>query len=130
MLIPATLIFLAILAKSAFVLIPLTGFLLFCYCALVIRERCWSRGAAWSIPAAILVYVWLKKYTFLPERFFLHFPYFTLGLSYIFFRVLHLLIEAGEETRNPSKAAHRLCPLPALHAELYDPDLRSDPALR
>jgi D-alanyl-lipoteichoic acid acyltransferase DltB (MBOAT superfamily) len=31
----------------------------------------------------------------------LHFPYFTLGLSYIFFRVLHLLIEAGNwnETR-------------------------------
>ena len=92
----ASLIFLAILAKSAFVLIPLAGFLLFGYCALVMRERCWSRGAAWSIPAAILVYVWLKKYTFLPERFFLHFPYFTLGLSYIFFRVLHLLIEAGE----------------------------------
>ena len=92
----ASLIFLAILAKSAFVLIPLAAFLLFGYGALAMRERGWSRGAAWSIPAVILAYVWLKKYTFLPERFFLHFPYFTLGLSYIFFRVLHLLIEAGE----------------------------------
>src|ERR1019366_7284565 len=27
---------------------------------------------------------------------FLHSPYFTLGLSYIFFRVLHLLIETGD----------------------------------
>jgi alginate O-acetyltransferase complex protein AlgI len=92
----ATLFFLAILAKSAFVFIPLAAFLLFGYGALAMRERRWLRGAAWSIPAAIFAYVWLKKYTFLPERFFLHFPYFTLGLSYIFFRVLHLLIDAGD----------------------------------
>jgi D-alanyl-lipoteichoic acid acyltransferase DltB (MBOAT superfamily) len=92
----ASLIFLAMLAKSAEVLIPLAAFLLFGYGAIAMREHSWSRGGAWSIPAVILAYVWLKKYTFLPERLFLHFPYFTLGLSYIFFRVLHLLIEAGE----------------------------------
>jgi len=92
----ATLIFLAILAKSAFMLIPLTAFLFFGYGALVVRERSWFRSGAWSIPTTIFAYVWLKQYTFLPERFLLHFPYFTLGLSYIFFRVLHLLIEAGE----------------------------------
>lgn len=92
----ATLVFLAILAKSALALIPLTAFLLFGFGALAMLEHRWSRGVAWSIPAVIFVYVWLKQYTFLPERFFLHFPYFTLGLSYIFFRVLHLLIEAGE----------------------------------
>jgi len=92
----ASLIFLAMLAKSAVVLIPLAAFLLFGYGALAMRERGWSRGSALIIPAVIFVYVWLKKYTFLPEGFLLHFPYFTLGLSYIFFRVLHLLIEAGE----------------------------------
>jgi D-alanyl-lipoteichoic acid acyltransferase DltB (MBOAT superfamily) len=92
----ASLIFLAMLAKSAVVLIPLAAFLLFGYGALVMRERGWSKGAGWTIPAVVLVYVWLKKYTFLPERSFLHFPYFTLGLSYIFFRVLHLLIETGD----------------------------------
>jgi D-alanyl-lipoteichoic acid acyltransferase DltB (MBOAT superfamily) len=92
----ASLTFLAMLAKSAVVLIPLAAFLLLGYGALVMRERGWSRGGAWTIPAMILVYVWLKKYTFLPEWSFLHFPYFILGLSYIFFRVLHLLIEAGE----------------------------------
>jgi D-alanyl-lipoteichoic acid acyltransferase DltB (MBOAT superfamily) len=92
----ASLIFLAMLAKSAVVLIPLAVFLFFGYGALAMRERGWPRGAAWSIPAVIFAYVWLKKYTFLPEHLFLHFPYFTLGLSYIFFRVLHLLIEAGE----------------------------------
>lgn len=92
----ASLIFLAMLAKSATVLIPLATFLLFGYGALAVRERGRSRGAPWCIPAVIFAYVWLKKYTFLPERIFLPFPYFTLGLSYIFFRILHLLIEAGE----------------------------------
>jgi D-alanyl-lipoteichoic acid acyltransferase DltB (MBOAT superfamily) len=97
----ASFVFLAMLAKSVFVLIPLAAFLLFCYGALAMRERNrgsrgWLKVASLSIPAAILAYVWLKKYTFLPEHSFLHFPYFTLGLSYIFFRVLHLLIEAPE----------------------------------
>jgi D-alanyl-lipoteichoic acid acyltransferase DltB (MBOAT superfamily) len=92
----ASFVFLAMLARSVFVVIPLAAFLIFGYGAIAMRERGWSRGAAWSIPAVILAYVWLKKYTFLPERSFLHFTYFTLGLSYIFFRVLHLLIEAGE----------------------------------
>ena len=95
-LILATITFLAILAKSALVLIPLAAFLLFGYCALALRARAWFRSAPWTIPAVIFAYVWLKKYTFLPERLFLHFPYFTLGLSYIFFRVLHLLIENGQ----------------------------------
>src|ERR1019366_3087392 len=55
-------------------------------------------------------YVWLKKYTFLPEGIFLHAPYFTLGLSYIFFRVLHVLIETGDgaETRHISLGAYLL----------------------
>ncbi len=66
-------------------------FLLLGYAGLVLLERGWSRAMVWSILAVIFAYVWLKKYTFLPEGIFLHSPYFTLGLSYIFFRVLHLL---------------------------------------
>jgi alginate O-acetyltransferase complex protein AlgI len=93
----ASLIFLVLLAKSAIALLPLAAFLLFGYGTLAVRQRRWFSGVAWSIPVVIFAYVWLKRYTFLPERFFLHFPYFTLGLSYIFFRVLHLLIEADEE---------------------------------
>lgn len=64
----------------------------------------------WSIIAVIFVYAWLKKYTFLPEGTFLHYPYFTLGLSYIFFRVLHVLIETGEggEKRHVGLGAYLL----------------------
>ena len=92
----ASLIFLATLTQQPIVLVPLAGFLLLGYAALAMLERGWSRLTVWSVIAVILAYVWLKKYTFLPEGIFLHAPYFTLGLSYIFFRVLHLLIEAGE----------------------------------
>jgi D-alanyl-lipoteichoic acid acyltransferase DltB (MBOAT superfamily) len=64
----------------------------------------------WSILAVIFVYIWLKKYTFLPEGMFLHYPYFTLGLSYVFFRVLHLLIETGDgdEKRHIGLSAYLL----------------------
>jgi D-alanyl-lipoteichoic acid acyltransferase DltB (MBOAT superfamily) len=92
----ASIAFLARLAHNPLVFLPLTGFLVLGYAGLVLLERRWSRTLAWSVLPVILVYVWLKKYTFLPEASFLHFPYFTLGLSYIFFRILHLLIESGD----------------------------------
>ena len=47
---------------------------------------------AWRHPSFRLA----EKYTFLPAITFLHLPYVTLGLSYIFFRVLHLVIDARE----------------------------------
>jgi alginate O-acetyltransferase complex protein AlgI len=92
----ASFVFLALLAHNPLAFLPLIGFLVLGYAALVLLERGWSKMMVWSLLAVILVYVWLKKYTFLPEGSFLHFSYFTLGLSYIFFRVLHLLIESGD----------------------------------
>jgi D-alanyl-lipoteichoic acid acyltransferase DltB (MBOAT superfamily) len=92
----ASMVFIGLLAHNPIVFLPLAGFLLLGYIGLVLIERGWSRSMVWSILAVILAYVWLKKYTFLPEGTYLHFPYFTLGLSYIFFRVLHLLIETGD----------------------------------
>jgi D-alanyl-lipoteichoic acid acyltransferase DltB (MBOAT superfamily) len=92
----ASMVFLGLLAQNPIVLLPLAGFLLVGYSGFFLIERGWSKSAVWGILAVILVYAWLKKYTFLPEDAFLHHPYFTLGLSYIFFRVLHLLIESGD----------------------------------
>jgi D-alanyl-lipoteichoic acid acyltransferase DltB (MBOAT superfamily) len=97
----ASLLFLGLIEHHPLAFLPLFGFLLLGYVALVLLERGWSRSLVWSILAIICAYVWLKKYTFLPERIFLHFGYSTLGLSYIFFRVLHLLIETGDENKQP-----------------------------
>jgi D-alanyl-lipoteichoic acid acyltransferase DltB (MBOAT superfamily) len=88
--------FLALQGQKPLAFLPLAGFLLLGYAGLVLLERGWSRSLVWSTLAVIFVYIWLKKYTVLPEGLFIHHPYFTLGLSYIFFRVLHLLIETGD----------------------------------
>lgn len=106
----ASLAFLGILAHNPVVLLPLAGFLLLAYLGLILLERGWARPFVWILLAVIFAYVWLKKYTFLPDGIFLHFPYFTLGLSYIFFRVLHLLIETGDgdERRHIGPVAYLL----------------------
>ncbi|HXM65051.1 MAG TPA: MBOAT family O-acyltransferase [Terriglobales bacterium] len=92
----ASMVFLGLLAPIPLLFLPLTEFLLLGYGGLVLLQRGWSKSLVWSILAVVLAYVWLKKYAFLPEGIFLHSPYFTVGLSYIFFRVLHLLIETGD----------------------------------
>lgn len=92
----ASIVFLGLLAHSPLLFLPLAGFLLLGYIGILLLERGRSELMVWSILAVIFTYIWLKKYTFLPQSTFLHFPYFTLGLSYIFFRVLHLLIDRGE----------------------------------
>jgi D-alanyl-lipoteichoic acid acyltransferase DltB (MBOAT superfamily) len=91
-----SLIFLALCTKSLVMLIPLAGFLILGYFALHLLQRGYPRLKVWMVLAVIFAYVWLKKYTILPERIFLDHPYVTLGLSYILFRVLHLLIDAAE----------------------------------
>lgn len=80
---------------------PLAGFLLLGYGACWAIHRTWPRAGIWGVSCVLLTYIWLKKYTFLPSGIFLHSPYFTLGLSYIFFRVLHLIIESGEGGEKP-----------------------------
>ncbi len=92
----ASFVFIGLITHDPVSLLPLAGFLLLGYGCLVALERGWSRLMVWSILIIVFAYVWLKKYTFLPEQSFLHFSYFTLGLSYIFFRVLHLIIESGD----------------------------------
>ncbi len=92
----ASFIFLGLLAQNPIVFLPLIGFLLLGYVGLVMVQRGWSRLQAGIVLSIILAYLWLKKYTFLPEGSFLSFPYFTLGLSYIFFRVLQLIIESAD----------------------------------
>ncbi len=92
----SSVLFLGWLAKDLRTLLPLLAFLLLGYAGLFLLQRGVSKSAKWSIVAVIFVYIWLKQYTFLPQGIFLRAPYLTLGLSYIFFRILHLLIETGD----------------------------------
>ena len=44
----------------------------------------------------LAAFFWLKRYSFVPNRTFLPFPYVTVGLSYVFFRVVHLIIDSHQ----------------------------------
>jgi len=41
-------------------------------------------------------FFWLKKYSFIPAALFIERPYVTIGLSYIFFRILQVMIDVGQ----------------------------------
>ncbi|MEO7997654.1 MAG: MBOAT family O-acyltransferase [Gemmatimonadaceae bacterium] len=76
---------------------PLAGFLLLGYVAL--RQS--STQATWVFPTALisilLFFFWIKKYVFVPSAVWLTFPYVTVGVSYMLFRLLHLIIEAKDD---------------------------------
>ena len=91
----ASLLFLYLMFRSITVLLPLVGLLAFGYVCICFLQRKMPRMFSFSVVGVIVIYIWLKKYTFLSEAIFLHISYTTVGLSYIFFRVLHLLIETS-----------------------------------
>jgi alginate O-acetyltransferase complex protein AlgI len=94
-LLAASLIFLSFFSQNVVMWIPLVAFLAFGYVSLrLLQLRAAGGGFVPIIVGCIAAFVWLKKYAFIPSSMFLHFPYMMLGLSYIFFRVLHLLIDA------------------------------------
>lgn len=95
-----SLVFLGLLDHHPAAFIPLAGFLLLGYGGLYLVREGRSKFLVWTLCAVIFAYAWLKKYTVLPEGIFISSPYFTIGLSYIFFRVLHLLIEMADGDGN------------------------------
>ncbi len=82
--------------------VPFAAFLIFGYLGVQLI-RAYGRVFFWPVLlATIAAFIWLKKYSFLPSSSFLHFAYVTIGLSYIFFRILHLQIDtySGEIEEN------------------------------
>ncbi len=91
----ANVAFLATFSLQPRTYIPLVAFLIFGYLGVLV-VRAYGRFTFWPILlATITIFIWLKKYSFLPQSSFLHFAYVTIGLSYIFFRVLHLQIDVN-----------------------------------
>jgi D-alanyl-lipoteichoic acid acyltransferase DltB (MBOAT superfamily) len=94
-LLAASLVFLTFFSTSPLAWVPFAAFLVFGYVSLrLLQKGAGARGFVPMVIACIAAFVWLKKYAFIPADLFLHYPYVTLGLSYIFFRLLHLLIDA------------------------------------
>jgi D-alanyl-lipoteichoic acid acyltransferase DltB (MBOAT superfamily) len=87
--------FLASFAAGAVSMLPLLGFLAVSYAGLRLVQRD-PRGRTFAAVLALVVglFFWLKRYSFLPSASFLPVAYSVIGLSYIFFRVAHVIIDA------------------------------------
>jgi alginate O-acetyltransferase complex protein AlgI len=94
----ANVAFLAAMAANWKAYVPLAAFLGIGYLSIRLMRRQGWRGLFFPLTGLIiLLYIWLKKYSFIPDRFFLPLPYVTIGLSYIFFRVVHMIVDARDE---------------------------------
>jgi D-alanyl-lipoteichoic acid acyltransferase DltB (MBOAT superfamily) len=93
----ANALFLGSFMNSVSAALPLAGFLVLGYCAVLTVRRFPSRNLVWGWTAAlVLLFAWLRSYSlvgFLPS---LPAALVTVGLSYILFRVLHLLFDVQE----------------------------------
>lgn len=84
-------------------LVPYVGFLVFGYALIQILRKNTStllHGAA--IIAVLIIFCWLKQYSFLPREMFISSPYLAVGLSYVFFRVMHLVVDSPDMKENIS----------------------------
>lgn len=92
-LLAANLLFLASFSQGRWSYLPFAAFVILAYAG-VLWIRAFPRFAGpLAVAATLAVFVWLKKYAFVPGSLFLGFPYVTVGLSYILFRLLHLMID-------------------------------------
>jgi D-alanyl-lipoteichoic acid acyltransferase DltB (MBOAT superfamily) len=74
--------------------LPLFAFLALgyaCVCMLYVRQS--SVVLAFGIVAVLCSYIFLKRFSFFEGLGHLPFPYLTIGLSYILFRILHIMVD-------------------------------------
>jgi D-alanyl-lipoteichoic acid acyltransferase DltB (MBOAT superfamily) len=75
-------------------LAPFAALLALGYASMKIVERYKGRAAFVALLVMLIfLFCLLKRYTFVPHDLFLPFAYFAVGMSYVFFRVLHLVID-------------------------------------
>jgi len=99
----ANVAFLATFSTHLLLWMPMACFLAGGYLGIRILQR--TNGGWWFVgflSATIAAFFWLKKYSFLPDSILIAAPYATIGLSYMFFRLAHLLIDThGRDLKAP-----------------------------
>jgi len=92
------LIFIASYITSIVQVVPLAFFLVFGYGMIdLVRRRRTGAALAVALVATLVLYVFLKRFSFLDGLPTLPFVYLVIGLSYILFRILHLTVDAASE---------------------------------
>jgi D-alanyl-lipoteichoic acid acyltransferase DltB (MBOAT superfamily) len=105
--------------------VPFVGFLCLGYCGLTLIQAGPRQIAYFFIIVTLFCFIWLKRYTFLPEFILLPPGYLTIGLSYVFFRVMSLLIDAYD-----GKLSGTISPLSYVNYTLNFTSLVSGPIQR
>src|SRR5665213_1596268 len=103
----ANIVFIASYVDSFEQVLPLLGFLLLGYACLQLAYL--QRTAvvlAASIAVVLVVYIFLKRFSVIESFAQLPFPYMIVGMSYILFRLLHLMVDASS-----GDLPHRIGPL-------------------
>jgi D-alanyl-lipoteichoic acid acyltransferase DltB (MBOAT superfamily) len=91
------LLFVSSFTHDPLALLPLAGFLLLGYLGILAPRSGWRRATPVFIVLILVGFVWLKRYSFVPSSLWLPMTCMTIGLSYVFFRVMHLVIDAGQQ---------------------------------
>ena len=98
----ASLVFAATYMPGPLAALPLVLFVLLGYGATLLVAAGRGRAAMAVLVAAIVaIFVWLKRYPFVEAVPALPFPYVLVGLSYILFRMLHVVFEVRNGTFPP-----------------------------
>jgi alginate O-acetyltransferase complex protein AlgI len=89
--------FLASFSRNPISYLPFAGFIAFGFMAQrITREGSTPRLYVVLLVVTVAAFFWLKHYSFVPSATFIPFPYVLIGLSYVFFRVLHLMIDSHQ----------------------------------
>lgn len=94
----ANLAFVATFSRDPAQLAPFAGLLALGFASVKALERFKSRALFVAAVCAVLfVFCWLKRYTFVPHALFIESAYLTVGMSYVFFRIMHLVVDAYQD---------------------------------
>jgi D-alanyl-lipoteichoic acid acyltransferase DltB (MBOAT superfamily) len=79
-------------------LVPLAFFLAFGYGMIeLVRRRRSGLALTLGLIGTLVLYIYMKRFSFLADLPTLSFTYLIIGLSYILFRIIHLMIDARSE---------------------------------
>jgi len=120
-------------------LLPLIGFVLLGYVAVIAAERRRARhGLGLLVLGTVAIFVWLKRYPLVSALPTFGFAFTVVGLSYMLFRILHIVIDVGQGSLNRPRFVsylnyvfNFLCLLsgPIARLEDFEPQLRVRPPL-
>jgi alginate O-acetyltransferase complex protein AlgI len=100
--------FLLSMVRAPLQLVPLVGFVLLGYGAIFVAGRARSSLSLGTLVTGLVaIFIWLKRYPIVSALPTFSFAFTVVGLSYVLFRILHILIDVAQGSlRRPSFIAY------------------------